>query len=49
MLGEAAAAGVPGDATRDELYERARTADIHGRSRMTKDELAGALERRELD
>jgi hypothetical protein len=29
--------------TKDELYERAREADIHGRSEMTKDELIRAL------
>jgi hypothetical protein len=32
-----------GDATRDELYEMARAADIHGRSSMTKDQLSQAL------
>jgi len=31
-------------ATRDELYDRAREADIDGRSDMTKEELAAALE-----
>jgi hemerythrin superfamily protein len=31
--------------TRDELYERAREIDLTGRSEMTKDELADALER----
>jgi hemerythrin superfamily protein len=31
------------DATRDELYEMAKRADIHGRSTMTKQELAEAL------
>jgi len=29
--------------TKDELYQRARAADIHGRSEMTKDELVRAL------
>jgi len=32
-----------GDATRDELYELAKKADIPGRSNMTKQELADAL------
>jgi hypothetical protein len=31
------------DLTKDELYERARKADIPGRSDMTKDELIKAL------
>lgn len=31
------------DLTRDELYQRAKEADIPGRSSMTKDELAEAL------
>jgi hemerythrin superfamily protein len=39
----AAAAGDLADATRDELYERAKEADIPGRSAMTKEELADAL------
>jgi hypothetical protein len=30
--------------TKDELYERAQAADVQGRSKMTKDELVGALE-----
>jgi hypothetical protein len=30
-------------ATRDELYEMAKKADVPGRSSMTKDELADAL------
>lgn len=34
------------DATRDELYERARAAEIPGRSGMTKQELADALRER---
>lgn len=33
------------DATRDELYEQAKQADIAGRSQMNKDELADALRR----
>jgi hemerythrin superfamily protein len=37
------AAAPPADATRDELYELARRADIPGRSSMTKDQLAEAL------
>jgi iron-sulfur cluster repair protein YtfE (RIC family) len=32
--------------TRDELYEKAREADVEGRSSMTKDELAEALDER---
>jgi hemerythrin superfamily protein len=36
----------PDDLTRDELYERARAADIPGRSNMTKDQLAEALQQR---
>ena len=39
----AAATSDPADATRDELYERAKEADIPGRSAMTKQELADAL------
>lgn len=46
-----AEADVPADAptddlTRDELYERAKAADIPGRSAMTKQELADALQER---
>ena len=33
--------------TRDELYERARRLDISGRSRMSKEELAIAVQERE--
>ncbi|MGE3856389.1 MAG: ChaB family protein [Dehalococcoidia bacterium] len=33
--------------TRDELYERARHLDIHGRSRMSKEELAVAVQEHE--
>ena len=29
--------------TKEQLYERARAADIHGRSEMSKDELIAAL------
>lgn len=36
---------VPDDATKDELYEAAKQADIPGRSSMNKDELKEALER----
>lgn len=35
--------GSNGDATRSELYEQAKDADIKGRSSMTKDELRDAL------
>jgi hemerythrin superfamily protein len=37
--------GPPADATRDELYELAKEADIQGRSTMTKQELSEALRR----
>jgi hemerythrin superfamily protein len=40
---ETSAAAVPADATKAELYEQAKDADIPGRSAMTKDELAQAL------
>lgn len=33
--------------TRDELYERAKRLHIHGRSKMTKDELAKAIARKQ--
>jgi iron-sulfur cluster repair protein YtfE (RIC family) len=33
--------------TRDELYEQARAADIDGRSNMTKDQLAQAVQRQQ--
>ena len=33
--------------TRDELYERAATLHIRGRSRMTKEELAAAIARKQ--
>lgn len=33
--------------TKEELYERARRLDIRGRSRMTKEELAEAIARRQ--
>jgi hypothetical protein len=35
------------DATKQELYERAKELDIPRRSAMTKDELARAIARRE--
>jgi Rho termination factor, N-terminal domain len=34
---------VPEDASKSELYEQAKDADIPGRSSMTKDELAQAI------
>jgi hemerythrin superfamily protein len=37
----------PGDATKAELYEQAKDADIPGRSSMTKEELARALAEKE--
>lgn len=43
LLGAAAGADSSADATRDELYERAKKAGIPGRSKMTKDQLAQAL------
>jgi hemerythrin superfamily protein len=43
LLGEPEPADPLTGATRDELYERAKAADIPGRSGMTKDELAQAL------
>jgi cation transport regulator ChaB len=33
--------------TKDELYERAKKLDIEGRSNMTKEELAGAIAKRQ--
>lgn len=33
------------DYTKEELYEMARAADIHGRSRMNKSQLVDALRR----
>lgn len=36
-----------GEASRADLYERARDADISGRSKMNKDELAQALQQQE--
>jgi hypothetical protein len=33
--------------TKDELYERARRAGIRGRSKMTKEELARAIARKQ--
>jgi hypothetical protein len=44
--GARAAIGDLADATREELYERAKEADIPGRSAMTKRELADALRER---
>jgi len=35
------------DSTKEELYERARELGVEGRSEMTKDELARAVQRRE--
>jgi len=35
----------PDTATREELYEKAKEQDVEGRSGMSKDELAAALER----
>jgi hemerythrin superfamily protein len=44
-LGERLEAGkAVGDRTRDELYEQARDQGVEGRSSMTKDELADAVE-----
>lgn len=40
---DAGSASDPGDATKAELYEQAKDADIPGRSSMTKEELAQAL------
>jgi hemerythrin superfamily protein len=42
--GERAGRADVADLTRDELYERAKEADIPGRSGMTKDELAKAVQ-----
>jgi hypothetical protein len=33
--------------TRDELYERAKELGVEGRSNMTKDELAKAIQRKQ--
>jgi hemerythrin-like domain-containing protein len=41
---EAAGRSDVADMTRDELYEKAKEADIPGRSQMTKEQLAEALE-----
>ena len=41
------AAAIAADASRDELYEKAKELDIDGRSAMTKDELADAVAKRE--
>jgi hypothetical protein len=40
---DGAAAEVPADATFDELYAEAQRLNLRGRSRMTKDQLHGAL------
>jgi hemerythrin superfamily protein len=45
-LGERAGRGDVAAMTRDELYEKARKADVPGRSQMNKDELAKAVEER---
>jgi hemerythrin superfamily protein len=45
-LGERAGRGDVASMTRDELYEKAREADVPGRSQMNKDELAKAVEER---
>jgi cation transport regulator ChaB len=37
--------GIDASKPRDELYEQAREAGVQGRSKMTKDELARALQR----
>jgi hypothetical protein len=39
-------AGAEGDSTRAELYERAKRANIPGRSKMNKDELQRAVDRK---
>jgi hemerythrin superfamily protein len=41
---ESGASAPSGDKTRDELYEEAKQAGVKGRSSMTKDELAQALD-----
>src|SRR5947209_16194497 len=43
--GQTGRARAEGNPSRAELYERARRADIPGRSKMNKDELQRALER----
>jgi hemerythrin superfamily protein len=45
-LGERAGRGDVSAMTRDELYEKAREADVPGRSQMNKEELAQAVEER---
>jgi hemerythrin-like domain-containing protein len=42
--GASRSGGQGSEPTKDELYQRAQEADIPGRSQMTKDELAQALE-----
>lgn len=44
MASGGAASSVPEDATKEELYEQAKKADISGRSKMDKEELKEALE-----
>jgi hypothetical protein len=44
-LGERAGRGDVAGMTRDELYEKAREADVPGRSQMNKEELAQAVEK----
>lgn len=39
----------PGEPTKDELYERAQELNISGRSSMSKDELAAAVEKADRD
>ncbi len=41
---ESGSTGSTGDRTRDELYDQARKEDVPGRSKMSKDELADAVE-----
>jgi hemerythrin superfamily protein len=43
-MGKAAGRGDIAGMTREELYEKAKQADVAGRSQMTKDELAEALQ-----
>jgi hemerythrin superfamily protein len=45
-LGERAGRGDVAGLTREELYEKAREADVPGRSQMNKEELAKAVEER---
>ena len=43
--GGTSAEGVDANATKDHLLDVARRLDIHGRSRMNKDELIHAIEK----